>query len=121
MDLTSSLEANLEQGPAKFTKKTGKIGKFCYHKTQKLGENPNFEVISEIQRAKFGVFVTCIFGGKIWGSNKNFRGKFYKKHCWSSTSKLFLKGINYLTLEDSINYFPLCKSSYDVPLHVTMF
>ena len=32
-------------------------------------------VISEIQRAKFGVFVTYIFGGKIWGSNKNFRGR----------------------------------------------
>ena len=26
-----------------------------------------FGVISEIQRAKFGVFVTYIFGGKIWG------------------------------------------------------
>ena len=38
---------------------------------------PNFAVISEIQRAKFGVFVTFIFGGKIWGSNKNFRGKFW--------------------------------------------
>ena len=44
---------------------------------QKLGKRPNFEVISEIQRAKFGVFVTYIFGGKIWGSNKNFRGKFW--------------------------------------------
>ena len=41
------------------------------------GKTPNFGVISEIQRAKFGVFVTYIFGGKIWGSNKNFRGKFW--------------------------------------------
>ena len=40
-------------------------------------ESPNFGAISEIQRAKFGVFVTYIFGGKIWGSNKNFRGKFW--------------------------------------------
>ena len=32
-------------------------------------------VISEIQRAKFGVFITYIFGGKIRGSNKNLRGK----------------------------------------------
>ena len=39
----------------------------------KVGKN----FISEIQRAKFGVFVTYIFGGKIWGSNKNFRGKFW--------------------------------------------
>ena len=37
----------------------------------------NFGVISEIQRAKFGVFVIYIFGGKIWGSNKNFRGKIW--------------------------------------------
>ena len=36
---------------------------------------PILGVISEIQRAKFGVFVIYIFGGKIWGSNKNFRGK----------------------------------------------
>ena len=46
---------------------------------QKLGKNPNFEVKYEIQRAKFGVFVTYIFGGKILGSNKNFRGKFWAK------------------------------------------
>ena len=34
-----------------------------------------FAVISEIQRAKFGVSVTCMFGGKIWGSDMNFIGK----------------------------------------------
>ena len=33
----------------------------------------------KIPRVKFGVFVTYIFGGKIWGSNKNFRGKFWKQ------------------------------------------
>ena len=53
---------------AKFTKYEEKFGKFCYHKMQKLGKNPNFGVKSEIQRAKFGVFVTYICGGKIWGS-----------------------------------------------------
>ena len=36
-----------------------------------------FAVISEIQRAKFGVSVTYIFGGKIWGSDMNFRGKIW--------------------------------------------
>ena len=36
-----------------------------------------FGVIFEIQRAKFGVSVTYIFGGKIWGSNMNFRGKLW--------------------------------------------
>ena len=68
------------QGSAKFTKYEEKFGKFCYHKTQKLGKNHNlgaFRVISEIQRAKFGVFVTYIFGGKIWGSDRTFRGKFF--------------------------------------------
>ena len=54
---------------------------------QNLGKNPNFGVISEIQRANFGVIseiqrvkfwvlVTFIYEGKIWGSNTNFRGKF---------------------------------------------
>ena len=37
----------------------------------------NFGVISKIQRAKFEIFVIYIFGGKIWGSNKNFRGKIW--------------------------------------------
>ena len=58
---------------------SSKFGKFCYFKTQKLGESPNFGVISEIQRAKFGVFVTYIFGGKIWAptriSEANFGAK----------------------------------------------
>ena len=36
-----------------------------------------FWVISEIQRAKFGVSVTYIFGGKIWGTDMNFRGKIW--------------------------------------------
>ena len=36
-----------------------------------------FGVISEIQRAKFGVSVTYIFGSKIWGSDMNFRGKIW--------------------------------------------
>ena len=40
-------------------------------------KNPDAGVKSEIQRAKFGVFVTYIFGGKIWGSNNNFRSKFW--------------------------------------------
>ena len=36
-----------------------------------------FGVISEIQRAKFGVSVTYIFVGKIWGFDMNFRGKIW--------------------------------------------
>ena len=77
LDLTSSLEAKFRARSSQVHQIRGKIGKFCYHKTQKLGKNPNFGVTSEIQRAKIGVHVTYIFGGKIWGSDMNFRGKFW--------------------------------------------
>ena len=36
-----------------------------------------FGVISKIETAKFGVSVTYMFGGKIWGSDMNFRGKIW--------------------------------------------
>ena len=36
-----------------------------------------FGVKSENQRAKFGVRVIYIFEGKIWGSETNFRSKFW--------------------------------------------
>ena len=75
MDLTSSLEAKFGARSGQVHKIRGKIWEVLSPKTQKLGKSPNVGVISEIQRAKFGVFVIYIFGGKIWGSNKNFRGK----------------------------------------------
>ena len=77
LDLTSSLEAKFGARSGQVHQIRGKLGKYCHHKTQKLGKGPNFGVISEIQREKFGVFVTYIFRGKIWGSNKNLRGKFW--------------------------------------------
>ena len=40
------------------------------------GNNWDSGIVSEIERAKSGVLVTYIFGGKIWGSETNFRGKF---------------------------------------------
>ena len=55
----------------------GKIWEVLSPKDAKVGKSPNFRVMSEIQRAKFGVLVIYIFGGKIWGSNKNFRGKIW--------------------------------------------
>ena len=55
----------------------GKVWEVLSPQDAKVGGSPNFGVISEIQRAKFGVFVIYIFGGKIWGSNKNFRGKIW--------------------------------------------
>ena len=57
----------------------GKTWEVLSPQDAKVGKRPNFGVISEIQRAKFGAFVTYIFGGKIWGSNKNFRGKFWSQ------------------------------------------
>ena len=41
----------------------------------------DFRIISEIQRAKFGILLVYMFGGKIWGSGSdtNFRGKFCGK------------------------------------------
>ena len=38
----------------------------------KVGKNPYFGVISEIQTAKFGVLITYTFGGKIWGFQQEF-------------------------------------------------
>ena len=81
MDLTSSLKARFIKEeetlictvPSSPNKRKN-LGSFVT--TQKLGKNPNFGVISEIERAKFGVLVTYIYGGKIWCSNTNFRGKF---------------------------------------------
>ena len=77
MDLTASLEP--------------KFGASSPNKRENFGSSINtrrksweritilgaFGVISEIQRAKLGVFVTYILGGKIWGSDTKFRGKFW--------------------------------------------
>ena len=57
----------------------GKTWEVLAPQDAKVGKSPNFGVISKIQRAKFGVFVIYTFGGKIWGSNKNFRGNFGAK------------------------------------------
>ena len=73
MDLTSSLGAKFG---AMSSQIRGKTWEFLLPQDAKGGENSQFWVISEIQRAKFGEFASYIFGGKIWGSNKNFRGKF---------------------------------------------
>ena len=65
LDHTQVLEAKFGARSGHVHQIRGKHGKFCHHKTQKLGKNANVWVISEIQRAKFGVFVTYIYGGKI--------------------------------------------------------
>ena len=67
LDLTSSLEAKFGARSGQVHKIRGKIWEVLSPKDAKVGKSPNFGVISEIQRAKFGVFVIYIFGGKIWG------------------------------------------------------
>ena len=74
MDLTSSLEAKFEPNKSKKFGKSVITRRKSWERITILGA---FGVISGIQRAKFGVFVTYIFGGKIWGSDTNFRGKFW--------------------------------------------
>ena len=79
LDLTSGLEAKFGVRSGQVHKIRGKIWEVLSPKDTKVGKSTNFGVISEIQRAKFGVFVIYIFGGKIWGSNKNFRGKIWSQ------------------------------------------
>ena len=75
LDLTSSSEAKFGAKSGQVHQIRGKTWEVLSPQDAKVGKSPNFGVISEIQRAKFGTFVIYIFGGKIWGSNKNFRGK----------------------------------------------
>ena len=65
LDLTSSLEAKFGARSGQVHQIRGKTWDVLSPQDAKVGKSPNFGVISEIQRAKFGVFVTYIFGGKI--------------------------------------------------------
>ena len=79
MDLTSSSEAKFGARSSQVHQIRGKLGNFCYYKTQKLGKNPNFGVKSEIQRAKFGYlspkFLEAKFGVPTRISDANFGAK----------------------------------------------
>ena len=78
MDLTSGLKAKFGVRSGQVHKIRGKIWEVLSPKDAKVGKKYQFwGLISEIQRAKFGVFVIYIFGERIWGSNKNFRGKIW--------------------------------------------
>ena len=79
MDLTSSSEAKFGARSGQVYQIREKAWEILSPQDAKVGKRPKFGVISEIQRVKFGVFVTYIFGGKIWGSNKNVRGKFWSQ------------------------------------------
>ena len=45
LDVTSSLETNFGARSSQIHQIREKTWEFCYHKTQKLGENPTFGVI----------------------------------------------------------------------------
>ena len=77
LDVTSKFLGKIGARFGQVHKIKGKIWEVLSPQDAKVGKKSQFGVISEIQRAKFGVFVTYIFGGKIWGSNKNFRGKIW--------------------------------------------
>ena len=66
MDLTSSLEVNFgaRQGPAKFTNKVKKLGKFFYHKMQKLGKIQSLGSYLKFRGQNLG-YLSPLF----WGQN----------------------------------------------------
>ena len=70
LDLPSSLEAKFGARFSQVHQIKGKIWEVLLLQNAKNWERITvlgaFGVVSEIQRAKFGVFVTYIFGGKIW-------------------------------------------------------
>ena len=76
LDLTSSSEAKFGARSGQVHQIRGKTWEVLSPQDAKVGKVPVLGS-SEIHGAKFGVFATYISGGKIWGSNKNFRGKFW--------------------------------------------
>ena len=86
LDLTSSLEAKFGARSGQVHQIRRKVWEVLLPQNAKVGKkNPNFGVKSEIQWAKFGVFVIYICGGKIWGSNKNFRDQAIPTSQYGST------------------------------------
>ena len=81
LDLASSLEAKFGERFSQVDQIIGKILGSSVTTRRKNWERMTilgaFGVISEIQRAKFGVSVTYTFGGKTWGSDMDFRGKIW--------------------------------------------
>ena len=79
MDLKSSLEAKFGARFSQIYEIKGKTREVLSPQDAKVGKNPYFGVISEIQTAKFGVLVTYTFGGKIWGSKRIWEANFGAK------------------------------------------
>ena len=79
MDLISSLEAKFGARSSQIHQIGGKTLEVLLPQDAKVGKNPNFGVISEIQRAKFGVFVIynleAKFGAPTRISEANFGAK----------------------------------------------
>ena len=72
LDLTSSLEPKFGARSGQVHKIRGKIWEVLSPNDAKVGKSLDFWVTSKIQRAKFGVFVIYIFGGKIYPFSRNF-------------------------------------------------
>ena len=65
LDLTSSLEAKFGARYGQVHQIRGKTWEILLPQDTKVGKNPNFGVKSQIQKAKFGLFVTYILEAKI--------------------------------------------------------
>ena len=79
MDLTSSSEAKFGARSGQVHQIRGKTWEVLSPQDTKVGGSPNFGVISEIQRAKFGVlsliFLEAKFGAPTRISEANFGAK----------------------------------------------
>ena len=93
LDLISSLEAKFGARSGQVHKIRGKIWEVLSPNDAKVGKSPNFGVTSEIQRAKFGVFVIYIFGGKVYRFSRNFFPR-RKPVCVADSGREILKQVD---------------------------
>ena len=110
LDLISSLDAKFGASSGQVHQIRGKTWEILLPQKTKVGKNPTFGVKSKIQMAKFGVFVTYIFGGKIWVPNKNFRGKFWGQAPHLLIWKYPLWGTVLITHNFKMIHFSHCRA-----------
>ena len=96
----------------------GKTWEVLSPQDAKVGKNPYFGVISEIQTAKFGVLVTYTFGGKIWGTchlyfwRQNLGSKFWGQPPPPRPPNMKVPlGLTYLRTEWLYSLLPTCCST----------
>ena len=76
LDVTSSLEAKYGAKSGQVHQIRGKIWKVLSPQDAKVWKSPNLGSSLNLKEQNLGC-LSHIFGGKIWGSNKNFTGKFW--------------------------------------------